>query len=234
MNYSVYEVVDRYEQKASDLLVGIQGRNANANTPSNMLTTNNMLSLQTNMSKDIKQQLAIKKLRVNSEEKLMAKKVEDANNAKYTKTMGNKYVKLGSDKDEKSSARGKIMRNTTQLLTSNGSQYSNNKDPDQSSDKYMQAFKNKKKSVKSSQRRVGSPVTDTNEVAERADDDAYYEKDNNSIMPRKKLRLNSDNNRNEHVMQYPFPLTPLDKASNKPVDFDENMAAMKSQSTRNK
>lgn len=47
------------------------------------------------MSKDIQQHLAFKKkLRMNSEEKLMAKKIEQANNAAmFTKTQGNKYVR---------------------------------------------------------------------------------------------------------------------------------------------
>jgi hypothetical protein len=53
-------------------------------------------------------------------------------------------------------------------------------------------------------------------------------------MPKKKLRLNSDNNRNQPLNQYPFPLTPMDKAVDKQIDFDDNIIGVKSQSTRNK
>lgn len=158
----------------------------------------------------------------------MAKKIEQANNAAmFTKTQGNKYVRWGSDNDRKPSAKGGLKKNTSQTLKSDGSECSQT---------FKQTFKAKKFSVKGTKKRVGSPVTDINEVAFQEDenDDTYYEKEIDSKMPKKNLRLNSDNNRKEPLNQYPFPLTPLDKASNKPIEFEENMAAMKSQSTRNK
>jgi hypothetical protein len=233
--------VEKYEKKAGhlneairdNLAVGIQGRNLNSNTPSNLLTTNNMLSLQSNMSKDIKAQLAFKKkLRMNSEEKLAAKMVEQANAAKYTKTHGNKYVRLGSGDERKSiNPVSTLKKNSSQLLTSNGSGYSQN--IDKSNEKYGQFLHNKKLSLKKGGKRVGSPVTE-NENQDQ--DEAYYENkdDNGTKMPKKNLRLGSGNNRKENLNHYPFPLTPLDKASNKPIDFDENLPGAKCQSTRNK
>lgn len=174
---------------------------------------------------------------MNSEEKLMAKKIEQANNAAmFTKTQGNKYVRWGSDNDRKPSAKGGLKKNTSQTLKSNGSGYTNNEGDKSSSQNFNQMFKSKKFSVKGTKKRVGSPVTDINEVAFREDenDDTYYEKEVDSKMPKKNLRLNSDNNRKEPLNQYPFPLTPSDKASHKPIEFEENMVAVKSQSTRNK
>lgn len=153
----------------------MHGRNMNTNTPTNMLTTNNMLSLQINMAKDIKLQIGFKKkLRMNSEEKLMAKKVEQANNAaKYAKTQGNKYVRLGSENERKSSAKGTLKKNTSQLLTSNGSGYSNHKVMEKSNEMYLQMFQKKKASIKSSKNRVGSPVTDIYEDEKQEKDEAY-------------------------------------------------------------
>ena len=65
------------------------------------------------------------------------------------------------------------------------------------------------------------------------EDNTYYEREKEK-KGKKKLRIGSENNRKEPLNHYPFPLTPLDKASNKPIDFEDDLAAMKSQSTRNK
>lgn len=65
------------------------------------------------------------------------------------------------------------------------------------------------------------------------EDNTYYEQKNDK-MKKKNLRIGSENNRKEPMNHYPFPLTPLDKAINKPIDFEDDLAAAKSQSTRNK
>lgn len=166
---------------------------------------------------------------MNSEEKLMAKKIEQENAAKYTKTHDNKYVRLGSGNDRKK--HNPLSKNGSQMLTSNVSGHSNNKEGDQSNDKFNNFLHNKKLSLKSTQR-VGSPTSES-EKKNDEDEDTYFERDQNIMMPKKNLRIGSEN-RKEPMHHYPFPLTPLDKASNKPVDFDDNLAAMKSQSTRNK
>jgi hypothetical protein len=182
------------------------------------------------MSKDIKQHLAIKKkIRMNSEDKLLAKKIEQANAAKYTKTHGNNYVRLGSGTDRV--IQNPLSKNGSQMINSNASGYSNNKDGDQSHDKFGHFINNKKKSVKST-KRLGSPTPEFDNKNDE-EEDTYLERDHNVMMPNQNLRLGSGN-RNEPLHHYPFPLTPLDKASNKPVDFDDNLAMMKSQSTRNK
>jgi hypothetical protein len=182
------------------------------------------------MSKDIKQHLEIKKkIRMNSEDKLLAKKIEQANAAKYTKTHGNNYVRLGSGTDR--IIQNPLNKNGLHLISSNASGYSNNKESDQSHDKFGHFISKKKKSVKSS-KRLGSPTPELDNKNDE-EEDTYLERDNNVMMPNQNLRLGSGN-RNEPLHHYPFPLTPLDKASNKPVDFDDNLAMMKSQSTRNK
>jgi hypothetical protein len=184
------------------------------------------------MSKDIKQHLEIKKkIRMNSEDKLLAKKIEQANAAKYTKTDRNNYVRLGTDySGTERIIQNPLSKNGLQMINSNASGYSNNKESDQSHDKFGHFVNSKKKSVKSA-KRLGSP---TAELENKNDEeDTYLERDHNVMMPNQNLRLGSGN-RNEPLHHYPFPLTPLDKASNKPVDFDDNLAMMKSQSTRNK
>ena len=167
---------------------------------------------------------------MNSEEKLMAKKIEQENAAKYTKTHDNKYVRLGSGNDRK--RHNPLSKNGSQMLTSNASGYTNNKEGDKSNEKFTHFLQNKKLSVKSSQR-VGSPPAESEKINDDEEEETYFEKDLNVKMPKKNLRIGSEN-RQEPIHHYPFPLTPLDKASNKPVDFDDNLAAMKSQSTRNK
>jgi len=200
-----------------------------------MLTANNILSLQNNMAKDIKQNLAIKnKIRMNSEERLMAKKIEQANNAAmFTKTLGNKYVRVGSGGERKRSIKKGVGKNISKLLKSNASGSSNN-DQEKSNDTYRHLVKKKKFSVKKNQPRVGSPEVEMNEGVKDSDENkSYFEKQKTSSMPKKKLRLNSDNNRNQ-LNQYPFPLTPIDKAVNKQIDIGDTIIGAKSHSTRNK
>jgi len=86
----------------------------------------------------------------------------------------------------------------------------------------------KKLSVKGSKKRIGSPALESEN--NKNEDNTYYEKDR---MKKKKLRIGSGN-RKEPLNHYPFPLTPLDKALNKQIDFEDDLAEMKSQSTRNK
>ena len=91
------------------------------------------------MSKDIKQHLEIKKkIRMNSEDKLLAKKIEQANAAKYTKTDRNKYARLGTIHTDHSGTdriiQNPLSKNGLQTINSNASGYSNNKESDQSHD----------------------------------------------------------------------------------------------------
>jgi len=165
----------------------------------------------------------------------MAKKLEQANNAVlFSKNQTNKYVRLGSG-NERNTQPTISKKNTSQLLKSkNSSEYKEN---NKSNENYKQLFLSNKISITGAKKRIGSPATDINENIdenEEIDNDPYYEKQTANKMPKKNLRLNSGNYRMEPLNQYPFPLTPLDKASNKPIEFEENMAAVKSQSTRNK
>ena len=102
------------------------------------------------------QQLAIKKkIRMNSEEKLMAKKVEQANANKFAKNNQNKYVRLGSGNERKKQST--LKKNTSQYMTSSASGFTN-KDKDKSSEKYAKYLQAKKLSIKGSKKRVGSPA----------------------------------------------------------------------------
>ena len=173
---------------------------------------------------------------MNSEEKLMAKKIEQANNDGYKyKNQVKKNTRVGSDNERKPSTKANMITNTSETIKPylNNSEQSNNKNNDKSNDRYKQLFKRKKNSNKSSNKRVGSPATETQErVEEGGVNDAYYEKEMCGGILKDNLQINSNNK--ELLNQYPFPLTPLDKATNKPIEFEEDIAAVRSQSTRNK
>ena len=101
-----------------------------------------------------------------------------------------------------------------------------------SNDKYKNTFLSNKLATKTGGKRVGSPVTDVPD-ARNMEPEYYDGNQDDQKMPKKKLRIGSGNHRMEPLNQYPFPLTPMDKASNKPIEFEEDIAAVKSQSTRN-
>ena len=174
---------------------------------------------------------------MNSEEKLMAKKLEYATKAlRYSnKNQKQKYAGVGSDNERQNSSKHMMNKKSSQLLKTiqNNSEYNENSS---SNDNNKHVFLGKKLKTKSSKKRIESPVTDFNDKEEEKEEQhiSYYEKKTSDKMPKKNLRLDSGNYRMEPLNQYPFPLTPLDKASNKPIEFEENMAGVKCQSTRNK
>jgi hypothetical protein len=88
---------------------------------------------------------------MNSEEKLMARKVEQSNNVVYTKTQGNKYARVGSGDERKKSIKSGLKKNTSNLLKSNASGTSNN-DNEKSNDHYRQFFMNKNLSSRGSRK----------------------------------------------------------------------------------
>lgn len=162
---------------------------------------------------------------MNSEEKLMAKKIEQANAHKFIKNKANKYVRLGSGTERKKPSI--IKKSNSKYLTSSASGFSQSS-KDRSSEKYAKYIQSKKIAVKGGKKRIVSPMCDS----EKTENNTYFEKKSNK-MKKKKLRLDSGK-RKEPLNQYPFPLTPLDKALKKQIDFDDDLAEMKSQSTRNK
>jgi len=101
---------------------------------------------------------------------------------------------------------------------------------EKSSDKYSKYINSKKLVTKASKKRIGSPNL---EKDKKNQENNYFEKESEK-MKKKNLRIGSDNNRKDPGNHYPFPLTPLEKATNKPIDFEDDLAVMKSQSTRNK
>lgn len=163
---------------------------------------------------------------MNSEEKLMANKLENATKTITTKYQTNKYNKLSTENNRKTISKNNYKTNASHMLklSTNGSECNESN----RSNNYKHFFK-ANNLEKISNRRVGSPATDI----EKRKENYYDNPTNDDKMPKKNLRLNSGNYRMAPLNQYPFPLTPLDKASNKPIEFEENIAAAKSQSTRN-
>ncbi len=104
---------------------------------------------------------------------------------------------------------------------------------EKTADKYSKYMQSKKISSKASKKRIGSPGLDPQNQNQK-EDNTYYERETDRMKKKKNLRIGSDNNRKEPLNHYPFPLTPLEKATNKPIDFEDDLAVMKSQSTRNK
>lgn len=199
----------------NSMIPGVSGKQISANTPNNILGSQNVNGQK--LHSDNAHLSFKRKIRMNSEEKLMANKVAQANNAMiFTKKSDKKYVRLGSGNERKQKNKHSIAKSSNL--------YSNN-DPDSSTHKY-------RKSSRSSNRRIGSPVTDRNEHS--GDENAYYEKKQKVKMAKKNLKLDPDNVKMQPLNQYPFPLTPVDNASNKLIEPDENIVQVKSQSTRNK
>lgn len=164
---------------------------------------------------------------MNSEEKLMAKKIEQANNHKIAKQKPGKLARVGSGNDRM--RQSGMKKNSSQFMASASSGLSH-RVKEKSNEKYSKYMHTKKLVKKTSKKRIGSP---TAEGEKKAEDNTYYERENNK-MKKKNLRIGSDNNRKDPLNHYPFPLTPLEKASKKPIDIEDDLGAMKSQSTRNK
>lgn len=194
----------------------------------------NMFSPSTAQNNDAQPQSVLKKkIRMNSEEKLMAKKIKQANNAVILDKAKDNRNKIGSSQERKLSARNHKNTSESNDITHKNISETNLKNSESSIDIFKQYIQTHKLSGNN---RVGSPVTEPNknEKDDDDDDDTYYEKEVNTKLKIKNLRINSDNNRKEPLLQYPFPLTPLDIASNKPIEFEDNIGGVKSQSTRNK
>lgn len=95
---------------------------------------------------------------MNSEEKLMAKKIEQANNNKIAQNKHGKYNRVGSGNDRKKTTG--LKKNSSQFMTSTVSGFSQ-RGKDKSNEKYSKYMQGKKLVSKGSKKRIGSPAVES-------------------------------------------------------------------------